>query len=200
MSIQDLEQLAVKMSASSVSIGDWEKLSHFASGAGFVVELGTNIGSTSILLSALAEEVVTVDVFENIDLIEDPESREKYRNHFFSNHHYYDAIAGKLCSYPNITVLQSLSFEAAKKFPDRSVDLVFVDADHSYSGVKRDYEAWFDKVVPGGYFAFHDVGEGCPGVWKFYNEELLHDSRIEHVQYSAVGPCWTEVFRKRGEI
>jgi SAM-dependent methyltransferase len=197
MSIEDLELLASKMSAGGVSIGDWEKLSHFAKGARLVVELGTNIGSTTILLSALAKEVVTVDVFEDLYLIEDVESREKYRNHFNANQHFFDKINGKLSAYLNITVTKSLSCDLATKFPNASVDLVFVDADHSFPGVKRDYEAWFDKVAPGGYFVFHDVGDGCPGVWKFYNEELLHDPRIEHVPYPTVGPCWTEVFRKK---
>jgi hypothetical protein len=35
-------------------------------------------------------------------------------------------------------------------------DLVFVDGDHSYEGVKADWEAWHHRVQVGGYMAFHD--------------------------------------------
>jgi hypothetical protein len=195
MSIKDLEHLAAKMSAGGVSIGDWEVLIHFARDKGLVVELGTNIGSTAMILSRVAQYVVTVDVFESLHLIENPEFREKYRNHFEVNQHYFSTISNKLSIFDNIRVFQGLSFNFAEKYPSEVVDLVFVDADHSYEGVKRDYQAWFDKIKIGGHFAFHDVGEGCP-VLDFYNNELLHDDRIALEEFEAVGPCWTKVFRR----
>lgn len=39
----------------------------------------------------------------------------------------------------------------------RQVDFLFIDGDHSYSGVKRDYELYHDLVRPGGLIAFHDI-------------------------------------------
>jgi predicted O-methyltransferase YrrM len=36
------------------------------------------------------------------------------------------------------------------------IDLLFVDGDHSYAGVKRDIAAWVRYVKPGGAVAFHD--------------------------------------------
>lgn len=197
MSIEDLELVAVRMSAGSVSIGDWEILAHFCKDKDLVVELGTNIGSTAILLAGLAKEVVTVDVFEDLHLIEDPEFREKYQNHFISNQHYFEVISEKLCYYKNVTVCKCLSHAFASKFPSESVSCVFVDADHSRRGVELDHEAWLPKVKVGGFMIFHDVGEGCPGVWNFYHEKLLNDDRIELVEYPTVGPCWTKVFRKK---
>lgn len=196
MSIDDLELIASKMSAGSVSIGDWEILVHFANGKDLVVELGTNVGSTAIVLAGVARLVVTVDVFESLYLIDDPEHREKYQNHFNVNQHTFSRILKKLEPYENIHVQQSLSYEFATKYPDGSVDMVFIDADHSYKGAKRDYEAWYPKVKTGGFFAFHDVGPGCP-VFDLYNEELLIDYRIELVEHETVGPCWTKVFRKK---
>lgn len=44
-------------------------------------------------------------------------------------------------------------------------DMIFVDADHSYPGVKRDIELWTPKMRPGGIWAFHDYGStDYPGV------------------------------------
>lgn len=197
MSIENLEFIVQKMSAGSVSAGDWETLVHFCTGKDLVVELGTNIGSTAILLSHCAKEVVTVDVFEDLDLIYDEEFRKKYKSHFDVNGHYFKTIKEKLSARPNIAVFQRLSHIHAVLHKNKSVDVVFVDADHSRRGVELDHEAWLPKVKIGGFMIFHDVGEGCPGVWNFYHEKLLHDDRIELVEYPTVGPCWTKAFRKK---
>ena len=41
-------------------------------------------------------------------------------------------------------------------------DLIFVDGDHSYQGVLKDYEHWRKAVKPGGCLAFHNAGAGRP--------------------------------------
>jgi predicted O-methyltransferase YrrM len=38
-----------------------------------------------------------------------------------------------------------------------SVDLLFLDGDHSYDGVRADFENYTPLVKPGGLIAFHDV-------------------------------------------
>lgn len=196
MSLEDLEFLANKMSAGSVSIGDWETLVHYAKGKDVVVELGTNIGTTAIVLAAVAKAVITIDVFENIDLIKNEKQREMYQNHWNVNMHTFQNISQKLFYYGNISAFLGLSDELAIKVMGKSVDLIFIDADHSYEGVKADYTAWFPKIKTDGFFAFHDVGPGCE-VFDFYNNELLKDERIELMPDVAVGPCWTKVFRKK---
>ena len=41
-------------------------------------------------------------------------------------------------------------------------DLIFVDGDHSYEGVPKDYEHWRKAVKPGGCLAFHNAAAGRP--------------------------------------
>jgi methyltransferase family protein len=53
-------------------------------------------------------------------------------------------------------IWRSRSVEAAANFPDGVADFVFIDADHSYEGCKRDLECWFSKVKPGGWLCGHD--------------------------------------------
>lgn len=48
------------------------------------------------------------------------------------------------------------STEAAKDFQDGSLDVVFIDGDHSDEGVRADVLAWFPKVKKGGYLGGHD--------------------------------------------
>lgn len=50
------------------------------------------------------------------------------------------------------------SVEAAASLPDSSVDVVFIDGDHSYAQVVRDINAWEPKVKPGGFLCGHDFG------------------------------------------
>jgi len=51
----------------------------------------------------------------------------------------------------------------ARSFPDKMFDMVFLDADHSYDGVKEDIHEWMPKVKPGGWLGGHDYGEPPPG-------------------------------------
>lgn len=36
-------------------------------------------------------------------------------------------------------------------------DVIFIDGDHSYEGVKQDYELYKEFLAPGGIIAFHDI-------------------------------------------
>jgi predicted O-methyltransferase YrrM len=41
--------------------------------------------------------------------------------------------------------------------PDGSIDFLFIDGDHTYEGVKQDYEMYAPLVRKGGLIAFHDI-------------------------------------------
>lgn len=45
--------------------------------------------------------------------------------------------------------------EAAMQLTE-PVDLVFIDGDHSYAGLKADWESWSGLIAPGGVVALHD--------------------------------------------
>jgi len=69
------------------------------------------------------------------------------------------------------------------------VDLLWIDGDHSYTGVKQDFEMYGGLVRAGGIIALHDVrasdlwpGFGSPAFWqeikpRFRAEELVADRR-----------------------
>jgi len=52
----------------------------------------------------------------------------------------------------------------SKRFPNENleVDFIFIDGDHSYEGVKADYEHWIDTVKRGGHILFHDACNSRP--------------------------------------
>jgi predicted O-methyltransferase YrrM len=192
--LDDLEFMVQRMSSLSISVGDLETLVHFCRDKEMVVELGTNTGSTAMILSSIAKQVFTVDIFENIDLIEDEQQREAYRVAFEHNQHFYLKIVQRLHPF-NVHVCLGLSHEFAIQFSKGEVDTIFIDADHSYAGVKRDYEAWFDRVKVGGHFIFHDNLPSFP-VFNYIVQEVSFDHRVERVPFEPIGKFSTAVFRK----
>lgn len=69
--------------------------------------------------------------------------------------------------------LEGDSHSLASKIP--SVDLVFIDADHSYNGCKGDILGYRSKVKPGGILSGHDID--YPGVNQAVNE-LIKDFEV----------------------
>ncbi len=69
---------------------------------------------------------------------------------------YLEAMYQDLCTYSaterrsDVHVHRGLSVEVAKTLPDRSFDLVYIDADHHYDAVLGDLFAYADKVKEGG--------------------------------------------------
>lgn len=55
-----------------------------------------------------------------------------------------------------VTFALSDSADAADDWEAESVDLLIIDADHSYDGVVRDVVAWWSKLRAGGFVFFHD--------------------------------------------
>jgi len=74
-----------------------------------------------------------------------------------------------------VKVLHMDSKEAAQHVPDGSLDLVFIDADHSYKMCKRDIDVWTPKVRLGGIVAGHDYYTRWPGVVRAVDESFPFD-------------------------
>lgn len=56
----------------------------------------------------------------------------------------------------NCTILREFSLDAARQVQDRSLDFVYIDANHVQDAVFADLTAWAPKVRPGGFLAGHD--------------------------------------------
>lgn len=70
-----------------------------------------------------------------------------------------DYFKRQMTRFPSIRLYRMYSDEAAKNFPDEYFDLIYIDADHSYEGVKKDLEAWWPKVKKGKFFTGDDYSE-----------------------------------------
>jgi len=76
-------------------------------------------------------------------------------------------------------VLRMSSLDAVEQFEDRSLDFVFIDADHSYEGCKADIEDWLPKMKRDGVICGHDYGEQFPGVVQAVDEIFGGDADVQ---------------------
>jgi predicted O-methyltransferase YrrM len=87
--------------------------------------------------------------------------------------------------------IRSTGAESGRLFATRRetpVDFVFIDGDHSYQGLREDWEAWSGLVGPGGVIALHD-SRSTPerniedaGSVRFTREVAFCDPRFETLE------------------
>lgn len=60
-------------------------------------------------------------------------------------------------------LIRELSCDASLEFANEGLDVVYVDGDHTYEGVKTDIECWWPKVRPGGILCGDDYVKSTTG-------------------------------------
>lgn len=94
-------------------------------------------------------------------------------------------VRNHMDQFPNIRLLVGDSPSIGESF-DEPIDLLHIDGDHSYEGVKRDFDAWGRGVKPGGRVIFHDTNSFA-SVRQFFNE--LPGRKKEVQDHHGLG-CW----------
>jgi predicted O-methyltransferase YrrM len=72
------------------------------------------------------------------------------------------------------------------------LDFLFIDGDHSYEGVKKDFEMYSPLVRSGGLIAFHDITPCGPPkevfkYWEEVKESYVHKELIHKTGQGAMG-------------
>jgi cephalosporin hydroxylase len=115
------------------------------------IEIGCRWGGTFVLTNEYLKRFNSMNKSVAVDIIDSPVA------HYCSSN-----VETKFMKMNS----QSETFKEYMK--DNYFDLIFIDGDHSYRGVKNDYEI---SKNSGKIFVFHDiVSDVCPGVVHFWNE------------------------------
>lgn len=130
-----------------------------------VIEVGTANGGTLFLFSRIMRAgsiIVSVDIHKFSD------SRIELLQNFDKE--------------KAIKIIRANAFDelTPKKVNDAlgkvQADLLFIDADHSYAGIKNDFNRFSPLVKKGGLIAFHDInpdrGNGVPNFWENLKENF----------------------------
>lgn len=113
--------------------------------------------------------------------------RERFDNCKFIWGDSHDISTFNMCSL-TLNGNQLKSYPASGNF--RELDFLFIDGDHSYEGVKQDFEMYSPFVKQGGIVAFHDINDSQKHrdrnvfVGKFWNE-IKDDRRFEAVEFNT---------------
>jgi len=79
--------------------------------------------------------------------VKDPSAQANHDNN-------YRYVLRLFAAEKRVQALRLLSLDAAQTFPDGSLDIVYLDADHTTTA--EDIQAWWPKVKPGGWLCGHD--------------------------------------------
>ena len=82
----------------------------------------------------------------------------------------------------SITPVKMPSVAAANLFEDRTLNFVFIDADHTTEAVKADIAAWRPKIKSGGTLAGHD--------WNTYGSVQQAVTSMLGSDFTVEGNCW----------
>jgi predicted O-methyltransferase YrrM len=146
-----------------------------------VVEIGSWMGaSTCFLAAGLKGEsamVYAVDNFQGLSTCGDDSAW--YHRHFkklgtSSTLEIFRANFAALGLSARTEPIVSDSLAAARSLAALrgTVNLIFIDGDHSYAACRADIEAWLPFVRPGGVIAFHDFGSRADGVTRAIFETI----------------------------
>jgi predicted O-methyltransferase YrrM len=160
-----------------------------------VLEIGTEGGGTLLLLTLAAAPgatVISVDLptFAGFGY---PRWKEAYFQKFTLAPQQLHLVRANSHLLRTVQSVRSI-------LGQRPVDVLFIDGDHSYGGVKADWEMYGPLVAPGGLAAFHDIVRHAPQTgcevydfWQeqkgmFTHQEIVADSAQTWGGIGVIGP------------
>ncbi len=150
-----------------------------------IVEIGTKKGGSFFIWARYIKpnRLISIDLPGGIHGGGFPKQKIPFLKYFLSD---------KKDSNISVILGDSQSTKTLEKLKQElggdKIDFLFIDADHRYEGVKRDFELYKPLVRKGGLIAFHDIVDteyhhklDC-FVDKFWNEIKNDYSHIEFIQ------------------
>ncbi len=140
-----------------------------------ILEIGTSNGGSLFLISKFCPKNSTII---SIDL-----PNGKFGGEFFPEwkNSFYESFAS---DQQKIHLIRSNSHDESTKnivkdiLKEKKLDFLFIDGDHSYSGVKKDFEMYNSLLSENGIIVFHDICNGplenvgdVPKFWKEIKSE-----------------------------
>ncbi len=134
-----------------------------------IVEIGAYKGKSTCFISEAIKtkkniEFYSIDTFNSEGLSVNPENRSTYKEYLINTLPYRKEIS----------TLKGYSYNIIDLLKNKKVDLLWIDGDHSYEGVKQDIKDWLPLVPNGGFVIFHDYRK-----WPTYGVKEVVDENIK---------------------
>ena len=160
----------IKAMRGPIGTSGLQKLSMDCCG-GILVEIGCFAGESSRVFadSGRFNRIYCVDPWSGVADMELPEICSWYKQYDMNavERLFDNRMSG--CDF--VTKMKMSSEKASREVLD-TVDMVYIDAVHTYKGVKHDIELWQPKIRTGGWICGHDYSECFSGVIRAVDELL----------------------------
>ena len=94
----------------------------------------------------------------------------------------YQNVLDKFSKNDNVRVIRDYSYNAVNEFSDDSLDWIYVDGDHTFEGVFKDFSLYYDKIKIGGYIYGDDYMTGWWGTGVIDAlHKILHEKNLKIV-------------------
>lgn len=143
-----------------------------------IVEIGTKFGGTFMIWNE-----VSTGLKISIDLVEGIHGGVSRNETDLRNLKFKEKYGDSCIFIEGNSHDQSTYDLLVEHLNGKTIDFLFIDGDHTYEGVKRDYEMYSELVSDNGYIGFHDINDTLRHrernvyVGKLWNE--LHGDKIE---------------------
>lgn len=111
-----------------------------------VPDLVNRYGCRSIAEVGVSDGHTAVEILNHCDGV----SSYFLVDHWVTSPQRYRMLQSCLRDRPGVTLVRKPSVEAAETIEDGALDLVYIDAGHSFDDVTADIEVWWTKVASGG--------------------------------------------------
>lgn len=143
----------------------------------YVIEVGAFCGGTALIWAQIVEplggKILTIDLHFGHKRIP-----PVYRNTRWGR--FVQEFQGRSQDEKTIGSIK-------KCLDGRAVDFLFIDADHSYEAVKKDFENYSPFVRKKGWIAFHDIANSTVGVKDFWAELKPRFENKEFIVGAGIG-------------
>ena len=138
-----------------------------------MIEIGSYMGESTMLFasSKLFNKIYAIDPLKGNEVFNDTSecSWDEVKNQFNINTRFFD----------NIELIQEYSQYTVSKFKDKSIDFIYIDANHTYESVKNDLQLYLPKLKSNSVIAGHDYCDiKWPGVIEAVNEVLGQPKKV----------------------
>ena len=153
------------------------------------LEIGTRFGGTLLLLCRVSPPGAKII---SMDLPSQPSLGLGYPRNKIPLYLRFPKAAQRLYLLRADSHLPSTKQQVERILKNELLDYAFIDGDHSYEGVRRDFEMYSTLVRSGGLIAFHDIAVHGSGTWnvgvsKFWSEIKQNYNHQEIVAATSGG-------------
>ncbi len=156
-----------------------------------VLEIGTASGGTLFLAACLSDDdalIVSIDLPDGLFGGGYPAWKRPLYQSFRRERQRIELIQGDSHDPEVFTELENI-------LEGRTIDYLFIDGDHTYAGVRQDFEDYSRLLAPGGIVAFHDIApdrEAPPShfvsvLWDELKQQYPYREFIQHPGQDKMG-------------